>query len=86
MNFREGKNDSVDYLIKEGRKEAKYYIEKSPTKQITAEESNSVIENLSESVLVFDLMKRNRSSEYTFSFKGAFSIDQNNALLLQVTF
>lgn len=84
--FREGKNDSVDFICKQGEKEAKIYIEQSPTNKLQPEEMNEALKELSKSAIVFDLMKRHKSSEYTFSFKGAFNLDQNNALLLHVIF
>lgn len=45
---------------------------------------DETLKELSKSALIFDLMKRHKSGDYTFSFKGAFNLDQNNALLLHV--
>lgn len=76
----------MDFLCKQGEKEAKIFINNSHTTRLKPEETDRTLEELSKSAVVFDLLKRNKHSEYTFSFKGAFDLDQNNALLLHVSF
>lgn len=88
MNFRLGKNDSVDYLVKEGMSEAKRFIFSSPTTRLAdkPEELETTCKKLSQAAIIFDLMRRHRLTDFTFSFKGAFKVENNNALLLNVIF
>jgi len=86
LSTRTGKNDSVDFLLEQGMKEAREHVLASETARLTDgndEEFNTMCKQLSKSALVYDIMRRHRATEYTFSFKGAFNPDQNSAFLLQ---
>jgi len=82
LSTRYGKNDSVEFLVDQGVEEAQKHIKKSYTMRVEESEMEALCENLSRAALIFDLMKRHKSSDYTFSFKGAFNLNSVNALLL----
>ena len=46
--------------------------------------SLQLAQQLSLDTIVVNELKRSRKSEYEFSFKNAFALNQNNALLLHV--
>ncbi|KAH7727254.1 RRT-2 protein [Aphelenchoides avenae] len=81
LSTREGRNDSVEYLIEEGTKRAKKYITKSPSIRVAEHELNEVSRQLAESVLMYTDLQRRRSTEYAFSFDKAFDPKQNILLL-----
>jgi hypothetical protein len=72
-------------LIDQGELEAKVYVNKSVTKKSHGEEMEPLCKALAQSQVVFDLIRRNKNSDFTFSYRGAFKTEGTNALLLQVS-
>ena len=86
LSTRKGRNDNADFIIEKGMAKARNFVENSPTMKITEDELEDVCRNLSQSAIIIGDLKRRKAAEYTFSFDGAFKLEQNNALLLHVSF
>nr|CAD2170696.1 unnamed protein product [Meloidogyne enterolobii] len=82
LSTREGKNDSVDYLISEGNSESDAYIKKSYTRKSTEEEKEVLCQLLTQNQLAFSIICRAKHSDFNFSFKGAFLPEGTNSLIL----
>uniref|UniRef100_A0A914HCS4 Probable arginine--tRNA ligase, mitochondrial n=1 Tax=Globodera rostochiensis TaxID=31243 RepID=A0A914HCS4_GLORO len=79
---RQGKNDSVDFLIEQGAREADAYVHASKTMRAQPEELDTICQRLSLSTLLYEVVCRHRHSHFTFSFRGSFRPDGSNALIL----
>ncbi|KAE9548382.1 hypothetical protein FO519_008409 [Halicephalobus sp. NKZ332] len=84
LSTRKGRNDNADFIIEKGMNKARNFIENSPTMKITENEMEDTCRNLSQSAIIVGDLKRRKAAEYTFSFDGAFKLEQNNALLLHM--
>uniref|UniRef100_A0A915MET2 Probable arginine--tRNA ligase, mitochondrial n=2 Tax=Meloidogyne incognita group TaxID=654580 RepID=A0A915MET2_MELJA len=82
LSTREGKNDSVDYLISEGNSESDAYIKKSYTRKSSEEEREFLCQLLTQNQLAFSIICRAKHSDFNFSFKGAFLPEGTNSLIL----
>ncbi|KAF7638546.1 DALR_1 domain-containing protein [Meloidogyne graminicola] len=82
LSTREGKNDSVDYLISEGTAESEAYITKSHTRRSTDDEKEILCKLLAQSQLAFSIVCRAKLSDFNFSYKGAFLPEGTNSLIL----
>uniref|UniRef100_A0A1I8C0U8 Probable arginine--tRNA ligase, mitochondrial n=1 Tax=Meloidogyne hapla TaxID=6305 RepID=A0A1I8C0U8_MELHA len=82
LSTREGKNDSVDYLISEGNSESDAYIKKSYTRKSTDEEKELLCQLLTQNQLAFSIICRAKHSDFNFSFRGAFLPEGTNSLIL----
>lgn len=86
LSTREGKNDSVDFLIDQGQLEAEAYVQNSHTKRSTEDEQVHLYRALAQSQLVFDIVSRAKTSDFTFTYKSAFKPEGTNALILQAKY
>ncbi|KHJ84748.1 DALR anticodon binding domain protein, partial [Oesophagostomum dentatum] len=84
FDFRLGRTEAVNDIIAKGTELALKFMKESKTTKVSQEKEDEVARQLSLSTVVFNDMKRAKSAEYEFSFKNAFDLNHNNALLLQV--
>ncbi|VDL87637.1 unnamed protein product [Nippostrongylus brasiliensis] len=59
-------------------------MKESKTVKVPPGREDEVARQLSLSTVIFNDLKRAKSAEYEFSFKNAFDLNHNNALVLQV--
>uniref|UniRef100_A0A0K0D6G2 Probable arginine--tRNA ligase, mitochondrial n=1 Tax=Angiostrongylus cantonensis TaxID=6313 RepID=A0A0K0D6G2_ANGCA len=79
-----GRTEIVGEIIDRGKELALQFMKESKTTKVPPEKAGEVAYQLSLSTLIFNDLKRAKSAEYEFSFKNAFDLSHNNALLLQV--
>ncbi|VDM39434.1 unnamed protein product [Toxocara canis] len=84
LSTRKGRTEAVDEIIDRGRELAADFVRNSKTIKVDESEICDVAQNLSISTVIVNDLKRSRNSEYLFSFKDAFQMNQRNALLLQM--
>ncbi|KAK6027749.1 arginine--tRNA ligase [Ostertagia ostertagi] len=78
-----GRTEAVGDIINRGTELALQFMKESKTVKVPHEKEDQVARQLSISTVVFNDLKRAKSAEYEFSFKNAFDLNHNNALLLQ---
>ncbi|CAJ0958740.1 unnamed protein product, partial [Mesorhabditis belari] len=83
LSTRLGKTEAVTDVIERGSELARQYIKSSPTAKVKEEEIAQLSRVLALDAITVNTLKRARASEYEFTFKNAFALNQNNALLLQ---
>ncbi|VDO73297.1 unnamed protein product [Heligmosomoides polygyrus] len=79
-----GRTEVVGEIINRGTDLALQFMKDSKTIKVPPEMEEEVARQLSLSTVIFNDLKRAKSAEYEFSFKNAFDLNHNNALLLQV--
>ncbi|KAK5973735.1 putative arginine--tRNA ligase mitochondrial [Trichostrongylus colubriformis] len=79
-----GRTEAVGDIISRGTELAHEFMKESKTVKVPPEREEEVARQLSISTVIFNDLKRAKSAEYEFSFKNAFDLNHNNALLLQV--
>ncbi|VDO90702.1 unnamed protein product [Haemonchus placei] len=79
-----GRTEVVGDIISRGTELALQFMKESKTVKVQPEKEEEVARQLSLSTVIFNDLKRAKSAEYEFSFKNAFDLNHNNALLLQV--
>ncbi|EYC06760.1 hypothetical protein Y032_0074g879 [Ancylostoma ceylanicum] len=79
-----GRTEAVGDIITRGTELALQFMKDSKTVKVPPEKEDEVSRQLSLSTVIFNDLKRAKSAEYEFSFKNAFDLNHNNALLLQV--
>ncbi|KAK6040169.1 DALR anticodon binding domain protein [Cooperia oncophora] len=79
-----GRTEVVGDIIKRGTELALQFMKESKTVKVPPEKEEEVARQLSISTVIFNDLKRAKLAEYEFSFKNAFDLNHNNALLLQV--
>ncbi|VDM60148.1 unnamed protein product [Angiostrongylus costaricensis] len=84
LSTRTGRTEIVGEIIDRGKELALQFMKESKTTKLPPEKAREVAYQLSLSTLIFNDLKRAKSAEYEFSFKNAFDLSHNNALLLQV--
>ncbi|KAK6037714.1 DALR anticodon binding domain protein [Cooperia oncophora] len=80
-----GRTEVVGDIIKRGTELALQFMKESKTVKVPPEKEEEVARQLSISTVIFNDLKRAKLAEYEFSFKNAFDLNHNNALLLQRT-
>ncbi|XGW11043.1 hypothetical protein V3C99_012499 [Haemonchus contortus] len=84
LSTRLGRTEVVGDIINRGTELALQFMKESKTVKVQPEKEEEVARQLSLSTVIFNDLKRAKSAEYEFSFKNAFDLNHNNALLLQV--
>lgn len=84
LSTRMGRTEVVGEIINRGTDLALQFMKDSKTIKVPPEMEEEVARQLSLSTVIFNDLKRAKSAEYEFSFKNAFDLNHNNALLLQV--
>ncbi|KAL6735601.1 hypothetical protein Aduo_006025 [Ancylostoma duodenale] len=84
LSTRMGRTEAVGDIITRGTELALQFMKDSKTVKVPPEKEDEVSRQLSLSTVIFNDLKRAKSAEYEFSFKNAFDLNHNNALLLQV--
>uniref|UniRef100_A0A1I7XC66 Probable arginine--tRNA ligase, mitochondrial n=1 Tax=Heterorhabditis bacteriophora TaxID=37862 RepID=A0A1I7XC66_HETBA len=84
LSTRSGRTEAVGDIINRGSELALEFMRDSKTFKVDMNDENEISKTLSISTVIFNDLKRAKSSEYEFSFKNAFAINQNNALFLQM--
>ncbi|CAD6195535.1 unnamed protein product [Caenorhabditis auriculariae] len=84
LSTRQGKTEAVGEIVERGAELAKEFMKSSRTFSVPEGEEDQVANELSLSAIVYNELKRARKSEYEFSFRNSFSLNQNNALFLQI--
>ncbi|WKX95219.1 hypothetical protein Q1695_012014 [Nippostrongylus brasiliensis] len=79
-----GRTEIVGEIIHRGSELALHFMKESKTVKVPPGREDEVARQLSLSTVIFNDLKRAKSAEYEFSFKNAFDLNHNNALVLQV--
>ncbi|CAJ0585774.1 unnamed protein product, partial [Mesorhabditis spiculigera] len=83
LSTRHGKTEAVADILTRGSELALQFLKASPTIKVKDEDLQKISGDLALDTIIVNDLKRARLSEYEFSFKNAFALNQNNALLLQ---
>lgn len=84
LSTRQGRTEAVADIFERGVTLAEEFVLQSNTLQISQREVHEVAKILSVSVVIVNDLKRHRTSEYNFTFDGAYKMKQVNGLLLQM--